>query len=224
MPFEFQKQTVSDTLWEMLERLMELECLANFRLVGGTAISLQVGHRISVDIDMFTDADYGSIDFLEILVQLKRAFAIVSHGAWTNETMGNSCFIGNEENDLVKLDLFYVDPYVYPILETDNIRYAGLEELVAMKLETIGGGGRKKDFWDIHTLFENHSLPEMLAFYSLRHPYSYSQEELLEQLINFERAEREPDPNCLQGKYWKVIKVDFEEVVAQYKVENQEKE
>lgn len=217
MPFEFQKQTVSDTLWEMLEKLMGLECLADFRLVGGTAISLQIGHRISVDIDMFTDADYGTIDFLEILAQLKQTFAIVSHGAWTNDTIGNSCFLGNEENNLVKLDLFYVDPYVYPILETENIRYADLEELVAMKLETIGGGGRKKDFWDIHAFLDKYSLAEMFAFYSARHPYNYSSVELLDHLVNFERAESEPDPICLTGKYWQLIKLDFEEAVAQFK-------
>ena len=37
---------------------MELEELNSFRLVGGTSLSLQIGHRMSVDIDLFTDAVY----------------------------------------------------------------------------------------------------------------------------------------------------------------------
>ncbi len=57
------KNTVSDLLWETLTQLMNWEELSTFRLVGGTALSLQIGHRMSVDIDLFTDAEYGSIDF-----------------------------------------------------------------------------------------------------------------------------------------------------------------
>lgn len=46
-----QKQTVSDTLWNSLTILMQKEELKDFRLVGGTSLSLQLGHRMSIDID-----------------------------------------------------------------------------------------------------------------------------------------------------------------------------
>ncbi len=49
-----------------LQILMESDVFENFRLVGGTSLSLQLGHRISVDIDLFSDAHYGSIDFKKI--------------------------------------------------------------------------------------------------------------------------------------------------------------
>jgi hypothetical protein len=58
--------TVSPLLERVLIDLMTEELFSPFRLVGGTALSLQIGHRESVDIDLFTDADYGSIDFKEI--------------------------------------------------------------------------------------------------------------------------------------------------------------
>lgn len=60
--------TVTDLLKDSLIALMKpsSSALTQFRLVGGTALSLQIGHRISVDIDLFTDAPYGSIDFKEI--------------------------------------------------------------------------------------------------------------------------------------------------------------
>lgn len=55
--------TVNEHLKNALLSLMKSEVFIPFRLVGGTALSLQLGHRISVDIDLFTDAPYGSIDF-----------------------------------------------------------------------------------------------------------------------------------------------------------------
>jgi hypothetical protein len=58
--------TINNLLKNSLEIIMSSEVFKNFRLVGGTALSLQLGHRISVDIDFFSDAPYGSIDFDEI--------------------------------------------------------------------------------------------------------------------------------------------------------------
>ena len=55
--------TVSVNLKEVLLLLMHSPVLASFRLVGGTALSLHLGHRMSIDIDLFSDAPYGSIDF-----------------------------------------------------------------------------------------------------------------------------------------------------------------
>lgn len=139
-----QRHTVNDTLWQCLLKLSALDPFENFRLVGGTALSLLIGHRMSVDIDMFTDSDYGSLDFSEILKTLKVEFEYVDHNEWINETMGNSCFIGNSPDDSIKLDLYYTDPFVYPIISTENIRLSSLEEITAMKLDVIGRGGRKK--------------------------------------------------------------------------------
>lgn len=49
------KDTVSPNLLNILEKLMVSEALKDFCLVGGTALSLQRGHRRSIDIDLFTD-------------------------------------------------------------------------------------------------------------------------------------------------------------------------
>lgn len=58
--------TVSDLLKESLTKLMAAKVFESFRLVRGTALSLQLGHRTSIDIDLFSDAPYGSIDFKKI--------------------------------------------------------------------------------------------------------------------------------------------------------------
>ena len=66
--------TVSNLLWNTLKQLMLIEEFNNFRIVGGTCLSLQLGHRESIDIDLFTDADYGSIDFAKLEAKLIATF------------------------------------------------------------------------------------------------------------------------------------------------------
>lgn len=211
------KETVSDLLWDSLDKLMSLSYLLDFRLVGGTSLSLLIGHRLSVDIDMFTDCEYGTINFLKILENLKSEFPHVDHHEWVNESMGNSCFIGNSADELIKLDLFYTDPFKYPIIPFKHIRLSSLEEIVAMKLDVIGRGGRKKDFWDIHALFDHFDLKTMLDIYSKRYPYNFTQEEIIKQMTVYDNADNNPEPNCLLGKYWELIKYDFEEKVKDYR-------
>lgn len=164
---------------------------------------------------MFTDSEYRTINFQQIYKSLKEYYQFVSNENWINETMGNSCFVGNNEAEVVKLDLFYTDNFVYPIVKYRNVRLSSLEEIIAMKLDVIGRGGRKKDFWDIHALFEYFTLDEMLGHYKKRYPYNFSREELIPQLINFKSADHDPDPICLLGKYWELIKLDIEELILE---------
>lgn len=207
------KETISKSLWDILSKLMDLDVLKDFRLVGGTSLSLVLGHRVSVDIDLFTDAEYGSISFIKIYKKLQQHFDYVSNEKWINATMGNACFIGTNESDAVKLDLFYTDKFIFPIKNYENIRLSQPAEIAAMKLEVICNGGRKKDFWDIHALLNLFTIDEMVNFYLLRYPYSFTKKEVQIQLVNFEKAENDPDPKCLQGKYWELIKLDIEEVL-----------
>ncbi len=93
--------TVSNLLWKSLTELMKLNELETFRLVGGTSLSLQLGHRKSEDIDMFTDAQYGSIDFLKIEEVLREKFSYVDSSPSVHIGMGKSFFIGSEASDLV---------------------------------------------------------------------------------------------------------------------------
>lgn len=205
--------TVSDLLWDALKQLMLIEEFNNFRIVGGTALSLQLGHRESVDIDLFTDAEYGSIDFYMLETKLNEMFAYVDSLSVDLVGMGKSYFIGNTKNELVKLDLFYTDPFVFPVILEQNIRFSSIEEITAMKFEVIANGGRKKDFWDIHELLETFTLNQMIDFYLKRNPYGYSKEELLFKVIDFSNADDDFTPNCYKEKVWELIKLDFEKLV-----------
>ena len=211
MPKKLHYNTVSPLLRDILSQLMAQPEFTPFCLVGGTSLSLQLGHRVSIDIDLFTDAPYGSLDFHAIQSKLRDMFPYCQGDCGDIVGMGSSYVIGNSAYDSIKLDLFYTDPFIRPIKTIDNIRIASIEDIIAMKLDVIGRNGRKKDFWDLHELHDKYTIAEMLTLYAERYPYNHTQEELLLGLTNFSLADTDPDPNCLRSKAWPLIKLDFME-------------
>ena len=212
--------TVTLQLLEVLKELMQAPELETFRLVGGTALSLQRGHRLSVDIDLFTDALYGSINFDAIDALLRKRYPYVDTSNYHSETgMGRSYFIGSDKNECIKLDLFYTDAFIRPVLLADGIRLASLEEIVAMKMDVVLRGGRKKDFWDLHDLTDDYSFEQMLALHQERYPYIHDRKLLKKNFVVFENADGDFDPVCLKQLYWEVIKLDLIDFAAAKKGE-----
>lgn len=210
--------SVDDLLKNCLKILMSASLLQNFRLVGGTSLSLQIGHRKSVDIDLFSDATYGSIDFKEIENYLKSTFPYIDSFSDLGPAMGKSYSIGTDEKNVVKLDLYYTDGFIQqPIIADDNIRLATVEEIIAMKVDVVQRGGRKKDFWDLHTVLDHYSIEKMLELHLLRYPYGHDKDLIIKNFTNFRLADGDFDPICLHGKYWDFIKDDIKESVANYK-------
>lgn len=188
---------------------MSLPEFSEFRLVGGTSLSLQLGHRMSVDIDLFTDAPYGSIDFDIIDYLLKNNFNYVDTSFGVLSGMGRSYLVGNDANNSIKLDIYYTDDFIQPPLILKNIRMATIEEIIAMKVDVIARGGRKKDFWDIHELLNNYNIAQMLALHQQRYPYNHNEEIVLASFKSFDKADDDFEPICLHGKHWGLIKLDI---------------
>ena len=155
--------TTSKQVLTILRTLMAAKEFNAFRLVGGTALSLYRGHRESIDIDLFSDAPYDSIDFGAIYAFLFNTFSYVDTNDYKVVGLGKSYYIGKSEEDCVKLDLFYTDKFIQDIVLIEGIRLATVEEIIAMKIDVISRGGRIKDFWDIHELKDDYSIEEMLA-------------------------------------------------------------
>lgn len=211
--------TVKPVLKDVLEQLMSMDEFDGFRLVGGTSLSLRYGHRMSDDIDLFADAQYGSIDF-NGLQQVLCANFPYCNGDWGEVVgFGASYMIGNSIDNCVKLDLFYTDPFIKPIECYGKIRMASVEDIIAMKMDVISQGGRKKDFWDLHFLHRYYDIKEMLDLYEARYPYGATRKECVIGLNNFAVADGDPDPVCLQNKMWQLIKLDFVEWIEQQKNE-----
>ena len=210
---------VSPLLLNILHHLMEIPELSLFRVVGGTAMGLQLGHRESDGIDLFTDALYGSVDFEAIDKKIRDNFFYVDAPVPGLSRPGMPCFIGSSEAEFIKVDFFYTEPFRFPEIIQDNIRLAALEDIIIMKFGIITSeqGGRKKDFWDIHELLDKFTLESMIGLYR-EHSFSdLSLPEILGKFTYFTQADNDFTPRCLRGKYWELIKLDFEEEVARLK-------
>jgi len=204
--------TVNDLLKNSLLILMNAPIFENFRLVGGTALSLQIGHRESIDIDLFSDADYGSINFDKIEIFLKDTFNYVD-SLNVPPAIGKAYFVGEDEANTIKLDIFYTDAFIQPFLEVDGIRMATIEEIIAMKVDVIQRFGRKKDFWDLHDLLDSYSISQMIDLHEQRYPYTHDKDLIIQNFTIFDQADDDLTPICFRGKYWEFLKEDFEEVI-----------
>jgi hypothetical protein len=211
MPERLHWNTVKPILKEVLTVLMQNKVFESFRLVGGTSLSLQLGHRMSDDIDLFTEEPYGSLDFTAIDKFLRETFNYVSHLAPGPVGMGVSYLVGHSKDDSVKLDLFYTDIFIRPVLEIGPYRLATVEEIIAMKIDIVQRKARKKDFWDLDELLGQYSIEQMIALHERRYPHSHDEKVIRENFVDFKRADEDFTPICLKGKHWELIKLDFVE-------------
>lgn len=90
---------------------------------------------------------------------------------------------------------------------------ATTNEIIAMKLDVILRGGRKKDFWDLHYFIDKINLDEMISLFQKRYSYNDDFNKIKPQLINFDIADSDFEPICLLEKNWEIIKFDFVEFV-----------
>lgn len=210
--------TVSPLLLEILKALMARKEFSVFRLVGGTALSLMRGHRISVDVDLFTDEEYGSVDFVAIDRYLRSAFPYVDTMEYEHVGMGKSYYVGETSSACIKLDLYYTDKFIRKSVLVDEIRLANEEDIIAMKMDVIMRTGRKKDFWDIDELKDSYTIEQMAMLHEERYPFAFNKKILKEKLVDFSLADDDFEPICLKGKYWELIKLDIVDCSEELKV------
>lgn len=154
------KTTIDPSALELLIKLMDDEILKNFVLVGGTALALQLGHRISVDIDLFSFESFNENELADYL-RSKYHFELdfISKNTLKGEING------------VQLDcIAHQYPWIKSLLIEENIRLAGFEDIAAMKLNAIiGNGTRIKDFIDIAFLASQIPFHKMLEGYEIKY-------------------------------------------------------
>jgi len=208
--------TVNNQLKASLMLLMTAPEFQDFRLVGGTALSLYLGHRMSIDIDLFTDATYGSQDFDAIESYLQKTFNYATGSFGESPGMGKSYLIGNDEHNVVKLDVYYsMDPFFQPSVIQDGVRMASIEEIIAMKVDIIQRIGRKKDFWDLHELLSQYKINEMMDLHQQRFEWTHDRALIKRNFTDFSSADLEPDPLCLLNKEWIFIMEDIVNAIYQ---------
>jgi hypothetical protein len=175
---------------------MKLPQTKIFRLVDGTGLALQTGHRRSVDIDLFTDKDFDKDELIGILKYEFPAFSL----NWRNEYGCTS------QINSIKTDFFnWAIPFIKPPLTEDGLIIADKLEIGAMKLEAITTRKDKKDFIDIAVLLNDFSLVELLSAFRKRYPY-INHKMALESLTAVDYADLSPEPELLMPITWSDVK------------------
>lgn len=195
-------ETIIPETHSLLEKLSALPVLKDVRLVGGTALALQLGHRTSVDLDFFGRINADSEELRDILREVGRVeVASVSKNI-------NIFWINGVKVDMVNYPYPWLD---LPIVE-DGVRLASLNDIAAMKVSAIVNRGTKKDFIDLYTLLLHFALDEILDMYSRK----YSDGSLfivMKNLTYFDDAETDPMPNVLNDTTWETVKDFLRKVV-----------
>ncbi|MEI6576771.1 MAG: nucleotidyl transferase AbiEii/AbiGii toxin family protein [Bacteroidota bacterium] len=200
-----QYSAVDPPTLELLKQLMAEPVFQGLRLVGGTALALQLGHRKSIDLDLFGQLDE---DIYAISQKLN------SFGSTTllNQTKNIHVYLVKG----IKVDLVNY-PYTWledPIL-SEGLRLAGNKDIAAMKLAAITGRGTKKDFIDLYYLLKQYSLSEMISFYENKFSDG-STFLVLKSLSYFEDADQEQSPRMLLPANWEKIKLSIISSLKEY--------
>ena len=155
------RETVEPGLYKLIQKLCAFQDLQDFVLVGGTALSLQIGHRKSIDIDLFTNTSFEQQALKDILQQ---EFNLTVQNSVKNGIFGN---IGSVKVDVLSHQYEWIRPFEIK----EGIRMASREDIAAMKLNAIvGNGSRLKDFVDIAFLSGNLTLKSMLECFDAKYP------------------------------------------------------
>lgn len=198
-------ETIEPNTLELLKRLQSLPCLKNTRLVGGTSLALQIGHRKSVDLDLFGNIEC-DID------ELKEA--ICSCG--TTTVLKDSANIHIYTVNGVKVDIVN---YKYPWLEDayieDGVVLAKLPDIASMKVNAVIGRGTRKDFIDLAHLMKTYSLSQILNFYFRKYPEA-SMFLAAKSMAYFADAEEDPMPYMFTEETWDDIKAYISKQYEEY--------
>lgn len=188
-------RTVTPELLELLRGLQQIPALAGYGLAGGTSLALQLGHRVSVDIDLFGEVPFEDEEVVPYLAQI---------GPFTLIKRSENIFVAVVQG--IKVDLVrYAYPRLAPFVVEDGVRMFGLADIAAMKLGAIAGRGSRKDFIDLHVLMEHFSKEQLWEVYRSKFPDS-SEFLLRKSLTYFTDAEREAMPEMHIPLTWEEVK------------------
>jgi predicted nucleotidyltransferase component of viral defense system len=201
-----QKNAIPSATLELLKEISVLHQLKPFGLGGGTSLALRIAHRISVDLDFFTNTPFDtSLLFQLITKKFPSAELLLER----NQTVLFSI-------DDVKVDFVL---YPFPWLQTfdviEEIELLSIKDIIPMKLQAVSNRNAKKDFWDIAALLNQYSLNEMLSIFKMKFP-QIDTGFIIHSLTDFETADNELDPDSLINITWDEIKLQLTSEVKRY--------
>ena len=189
-------QTVLPDTLELLKALMRMPELVNMRLVGGTSLALQYGHRRSIDLDLFGEADEDTDELTEALRENVDKVVVGGHSKRIK-----AYYLNNVKVDIVN----YSYPWIDNAIIEDGIRLASPKDIAAMKVNAVIGRGTKKDFIDIYYLLKHFTFCDLIQFYLKKYPDGSEYRALLS-MAYFDDADPQPMPYMFEQVEWEDIK------------------
>jgi len=195
-------ETITSQMRQVLSGFARTEPGSNFYLAGGTALALQLGHRISEDLDYFSATE----DILTIRGQLETALTVFDP-VLLSKSWGNLLYLTNG----VRVGFFsYGYPMVSDFIATEGIRLAGIADIGLMKLDAIMGRASRKDFIDLYMICQQIPLRQLLALASQKYPNVRDfTAQVIPYLANFASAEKEAHIPMIKQVDWEIVKETF---------------
>jgi len=126
-------ETINTTTLVLLNQIMQIPEFYGLNLVGGTSLALQIGHRKSIDLDLFGRVELDDYEFVNALKPFESVQLI-------SKTTNIKTFLINQ----IKVDFVnYPYAWIESCTTIDGIRLAARSEIAAMKLAAITGRGTK---------------------------------------------------------------------------------
>ena len=186
----------------VLSGFAKTEIGSRFYLAGGTALSLQLGHRHSVDLDFFSPTE----DVPTVRTHLEHALASF-RATLADSSWGNLVYLVKD----VRLGFYgYGCPLVAPLIEMEDVRLASMEDIALMKLDALLSRAMRKDFYDLYFICQKIPLRRLLDLAPQKYPSVRDFEaQTVKRLIYFENAEQDADPIMLLPITWAAVKKYF---------------
>ena len=201
--------TIEPETLAILNELMEIQELNEFCLVGGTALALSYGHRISIDIDLFSA---GKFDVENLSKVLENKFKQKYFFEKPHSKIGLFCYINNIKVDLV----YYPHQLIEPTQTTENIRMYSIPDIAAMKINAILGRAAQKDFFDLAEILKHHTLSELMAWHQQKYPSQMLAISIPSALTYFAEADESEMPINLNKQTWEDVKKFLQLKVREY--------
>lgn len=184
---------------------MRIPGLEELRLVGGTALALQLGHRRSIDLNLFGELQIEDYDLTKAINKIGKA-----------TILKNTPNIKIYTIDNIKVDIVnYFYPWITEPIKDEEFTLASANDIAAMKLAAITGRGTRKDFIDIYFLLQKFTLKEILSFYEDKYADG-SVFLVLKSLIYFKDAEEDENPMMFKPVDWEKVKQTIVEVYKEF--------
>ena len=200
-----QYHTVDKPTLELLKQLQQTAMFNELRLVGGTSLALQIGHRTSIDIDLFGTIDADELEINSVL-----------SGIGSLRQLKSSKNIHIYLLNNVKVDIVnYIYPWLAAPIKHDGLLLASIEDIAAMKIAAITGRGSKKDFIDIYFILKQMNLEQIMGYYQSKY-CDGSLLMALKSIIYFEDANKDEMPNMFSDVNWEDIKSFINSAYLEY--------